>query len=342
MTRSRSFRISLSFALSLLFLWLAIRDVNLGEAWAALRGARYVYVLPAMATVILSFWVRAVRWRIILRPLATVSMGNAYSATMIGFMSNNVLPLRAGEVVRAFVIGRQESLSRSAALATIFVERVFDLVALLTVLFIGAAGHGLPDELRGASWVVAGITAVAFGVMLVFGRDNRIVERLRGSRLSGSGFGLRALSFLDRFQEGLAVFRDLRSTLWVLVLSVVVWGAFVGTHYLALRAFELDFGIRAPIFLLGIVSIGVMLPSAPGYVGTMQLFYKLALVPFAVEDSIALSASVFFWVVQYIPVTLIGLFYFVKMNLGSPRELTSRVTMDPERRTPTKTAERMP
>ena len=90
----------------------------------------------------------------------------------------------------------------------------------------------------------------------------------------------------------------------------------MATYHFSLVAFDLELGLRAPILLLGVVSIGVMLPSAPGYIGTMQFFFMMALRPFHVDENLALSASFFFWVAQYVPVTVIGLVYFARENVN--------------------------
>jgi len=316
MTARNVARVAFGIGLSVLFLWLSTRDVSLRELLEALSHARYVYLLPAMLTVVGSFAVRALRWRLILRPIKGVAMRNAFSATMIGFMANNVLPMRAGEVLRAVAIGRSERMSRSAAVATIALERIFDLVALLLVVLLGSTRHALPQEIRGAMWVLwigtlATLLAAAFLV-----RTNRgpgvWLARLPGSQTQ---IGRRLIRMVNAFQDGLAILRDPRRTIECLVLSGVVWAFFVLTYHLSLQALGLSLPIDASFLLLGVVSIGVMLPSAPGYIGTMQLFFTLALEPFSVDKTLALSASWFFWFAQYTPVTAIGLVYFAKENM---------------------------
>ena len=317
MTSSRTLRIVVGLAFSAVFLWLSVRGVNMTEVLHAIRSANYLYLVPAMLAVTFSFFVRALRWRVMLNPIKHVTVRNAFSATMIGFMANNVLPMRMGEVVRAVVIGRQESISPSAALATVVVERVFDVIALLIVLLIGSGGYELPPELRSGTWVITVVTVVVFIVFAILSRRHvsfdRLVQKLPGGR---SRVGARVGRFLNAFQEGLGILRSSRQVILAFLLSGVIWGSFVLVYYLSLVAFGLELPLRAPLLLLGIVSIGVMLPSAPGYIGTMQAFYTLALVPFAVNSAVGLSSSWFFWIAQYLPVTLIGVLYFFRENLN--------------------------
>lgn len=315
MTRSTILRVSLGIGLSVVFLVISMRGVDLGEMTEALSHARYWTLIPAMGAVVLSFFLRAVRWQLILRSLRPVSLHDAYAATMIGFMANNILPMRIGEVVRAVVIGRRAKVSRSSALATVAVERVFDVVILLAVLVLGSAGYELPESIRGAIGVLGVGTVLILGVLVVLARRERVgavVARLPGG---SSRIGQKVAVTLDKFQDGFGIFRDARTVTLTLLLSVLVWGGFVVAYHYSLVAFGLDLSLRAPLFLLGVVSIGVMLPSAPGYIGTMQYFFAFAVEPFGVDRAVALSASWFFWFAQYVPVTLLGLGYFAHENV---------------------------
>jgi hypothetical protein len=164
---------------------------------------------------------------------------------------------------------------------------------------------------------VALATIVAFVTHALLARTaspaQTFVHRFPGGK---SRWGARIGRQLDSFRAGLGVFRSLRDTIVTLVVSGLVWGCFVAAYHFTLVAFDLELGLRAPILLLGVVSIGVMLPSAPGYIGTMQWFFQQAVAPFGVSGSLALSASFFFWFAQYLPVTLIGLAYFVAENVN--------------------------
>jgi len=314
-TRSATLRVSLGIGLSLVFLVVSMRGVDLGEMTEALSHARYWTLIPAMGAVVLSFFLRAVRWQLILRSLRPVSLHDSYAATMIGFMANNILPMRIGEVVRAVVIGRRAKVSRSSALATVAVERVFDVVILLAVLVLGSAGYELPESIRGAIGVLGVGTVLILGVLVVLSRRQRVgtvVTRFPGGR---SRIGRKVAETLDKFQDGFGIFRDAPTVVLTLLLSVLVWGGFVVAYHYSLVAFGLDLSLRAPLFLLGVVSIGVMLPSAPGYIGTMQYFFAFAVEPFGVDRAVALSASWFFWFAQYVPVTLLGLGYFAHENV---------------------------
>jgi hypothetical protein len=299
--------------------------------WEALADARYWTLIPAMGAVVASFFLRALRWQLILKSLRPVSLHDAYAATMIGFMANNILPMRVGEVVRAVVIGRRARMSRSTALATVAVERVFDVVILLAVLVLGSAGFELPDAIRSAIGVLGVGTVVIVAALVILSRRGGVgtaLTRLPGGR---TRIGQRIASTVDKFQEGFGIFRDGPTVALCLLTSVAVWGGFVVAYHYSLVAFGLDLGIRAPLLLLGVVSIGVMLPSAPGYIGTMQYFFAFVVEPFGVDRAVALSASWFFWFAQYVPVTFVGLAYVAHENVTLRGVMRERVTeIEPE------------
>jgi uncharacterized protein (TIRG00374 family) len=316
--------------LSAVFLFSSMRGVRVAEVLDALRAAKYLYILPAMAMVVLSFAVRSLRWQVILDPVKRVGAGNAFSSTMIGFMANNVLPMRAGEVVRAIVIARQERVSRSSALATIVVERVFDTGALLLTLLLGAVGFDLPPQIRSGIWIVAGTTGLSLLIFWVLAvRKRGIGDRIKSLPGGGSRVGQRVASLFESFRLGLLVLRSWPRVLLIVLLSGLVWVIFVFAYQLSFAAFDLHLSFRAPLFALGVVAIGIMLPSAPGYLGTMQYFFTFALATFGVEKSVAVSASWFFWAVQYFPVTVIGLAYFAKENLSLRQVFDTNTTPSP-------------
>ncbi len=329
MTRRHLLRIVFGLVLSAICLYFSMREVTVGELMAELAGAEHLYLIPAMVAVIVSLVVRAHRWQLILAPIKRVPFGSAFSAVSIGFMANNVLPMRAGEVVRAVVIGRKESISRSAALATVAVERVFDVLALVGILAIGAVTHGLPSEIHTPLRVFAVVSVAVLAALAVVARRTEstgsVVRVLPGGT---SRWGDRVARLLDSFRNGLEILRSPRVTVFCLLESVGVWICYMAAYHWSLEAFALDLPLGAPLLLVGVVSIGVMLPSAPGYLGTMQYFFTLAVEPFGVDEKVAVSASWFYWFGQYAPVTLLGLVYFLRENVSFRSALDSPGPVD--------------
>src|SRR3972149_933239 len=148
----------LGIAISAVFLYLALRGLHLGEVWQAVKTARYIWLLPGIAIYFVGVWARAWRWHYLLRPLKAISTRAMFPVVTIGYMGNNIYPARAGEVLRAYVLRREQGVPVSASLATIVVERIFDGVVMLMFVFFNL---GALARLTGGSGLAGSIQAVA-------------------------------------------------------------------------------------------------------------------------------------------------------------------------------------
>src|SRR5262249_14918137 len=151
-------------AISAVLLWVAVRGVNFDEALQQLRQVRLAWLIPLLVSIVLRFWLTALRWQLLLKPVKRVGVHRLFAITMIGFMANNVLPARLGEFVRAYALGRSEALSPSVPFATIVIERVFDGFSLLLFL-VGGLTFLKPSA---ALLWAAVLTAVLYLVVLGF------------------------------------------------------------------------------------------------------------------------------------------------------------------------------
>jgi uncharacterized membrane protein YbhN (UPF0104 family) len=197
-------------------------------------------------------------------------------------------------------VGRGTGISRATTLSNIIVERILDGTALVLLLFIGSAGVPLTDDLNKLRWLGFGIFAALFLGMLAVA-----VWHFSGRKIPLKG---RPGRILNDFIEGIALAsRNPRVLLSVVVLSVLVWGVEALMYAYGYTVCEIDAPLMSSLFVLGIVNLGVLLPSSPGYVGVFEYFTKLALTPFLVTPSAAVAYAVVLHVCQYVPITLIGL-----------------------------------
>ena len=310
------------FALTFAFLALVLWRVDLGEFAAALSSANYWYVGPAAVSTLAGYVVRTVRWRVLLKPSRPIPLANLFSVLMIGFMANNLLPARIGEVVRAYTLGSREGISKSYGLATIVLERLFDGITLLlffTVLSFAVPLPGWGNELALVSALVFG--AASCGLLgLLFQR--RVAFRLVSglARPLPDRISARAQHVVALFITGLDVLKGRTAVVATLCLSVIVWTLEAISYFLIMQGFSLGLEgweqLFATVFLLVVVNIGIMLPSAPGYVGTFQFFGVLALGAFGVARELSLSVAVVSHAMQYVLVTSIGLISLWLHNLS--------------------------
>ncbi|OGG49813.1 MAG: hypothetical protein A3F84_28470 [Candidatus Handelsmanbacteria bacterium RIFCSPLOWO2_12_FULL_64_10] len=303
---------------SVLFLYLSFRKVDLGEMKSALSQAQYLYVLPSIVFLVVGFWIRALRWKILLQPVKPIGMRPLFSATMIGFMANNVLPARLGEFIRADAIGRQAAISRSAAFATIVVERLFDGLTLLLFLVAPLAFASFPDWVRRAGISALGLYGLSIAFLyLLHVRTETAVQMARYLLRPLPGrISEKLIKQLKLFASGLDVLSQGRHLFSTSGLSLVLWMVNIASLQCILEAFNLDLPWYAAFTVEAILALGVVLPSSPGFVGVFQGFCILALALFGISQGVALGFSVVLHASGYIPVTAIGLVYFWKAHLS--------------------------
>jgi uncharacterized protein (TIRG00374 family) len=312
-------KLIIGILISLVFLYLAFRKVDYIELWNALKGANYWWILPNVALVIASMWMRAYRWKFMVNPIKRVGMGSLFSSVMIGFMANNVLPARLGELVRAYSLGNKENMSRSATFATIMVERVFDGFALLLILWISLLMYPqLPGWVRSASnlFLLINIATLGFLVLIEVKRELalrlfRWLFQILPGKLSD-----RAEEVVEKFIGGLKVFRNVPSLLWILAWSVLLWLVVGISNYFIFLAFDQQPAVFASFILLGIVSLAVMLPSSPGFIGTFHAACVASFLILNLNQAVSRPFSIILHASQYIPITLLGLYYLKKEHLS--------------------------
>jgi len=340
--------------ISAIFIYLAFRRVHPTEIYYSLRSANYLLVLPNMAIVILSMIIRAERWRYLLSSISSFKIGRLFPSVMIGFMANNVLPARLGEIVRAYSLGVKTGQSRSSIFASVVLERLFDSLSLLAMFWLVILFIPFPPAVKKFGLVTLFINVVLILMLGILKRKTAFLVKivLRIFFFLPPAMTGRIEHIIGRFADGLDIFRKTRTLFWVVLWSVVLWIITALSNYFVFMAFGIYPSVAASFILLLFVAAGVMLPSAPGFVGVFQaatigafaLMNQLSLLGnqvgwlqakaaaltlpayaggavtaigpisdslgiFGISKAEALSFSIVLWLSQYLPVTLIGLYY---------------------------------
>ncbi len=311
---ARQWRVWLGIAISAVFLFLAVRQVgDFGVVGTALRDANYLYVIPALGVYFFGVWLRAARWHYLLRPLRPVPASRLFPVVVIGYMANDVLPARLGELVRAYVLGEREDVSKTATLATIAVERTFDGVAML--IFVGGVVALAGVALDAAVLRIFQVAVVVFAVALV-GFFAVASSRERALRLIG--LALRVLperartpagSLAERFLAGLSVMQSPALLGATLALSLGAWLAEATMYWLIGLGFGFTLGPAAYLLTTAVANLAGMVPSSPGYVGTFDLAAQASLGLFGLAASRAFGYVIVLHLALWAPVTLLGFVY---------------------------------
>lgn len=328
----RSWRVWAGFALSLLFIALFFRGYDIEELWHELQAADYVYLIPALAVYTGALVLRAIRWQVLLNPLQRLSLPIVGAVMMVGYLANNLLPVRTGEVVRAYIIGERTGISKMATISTILLERLFDVMTLSIFLVLGALFVGVDSQVRALIIVmlvilVLGVAflgfiaasrnrAHAFGVLLVRLLPGRFHDR--GERLVGT--------FLDGFDS----IRSGRALLAAFLLTVGTWAGEAATYYIVSLGFDLNVDFGTFLLVTAAANLAISVPSSQAGVGPFEFFGRSTLVFAGVTESAAAAFIVTVHAVLIIVSTLAGV-----VALG----LTSVTLADVFRRKPSINAE---
>lgn len=319
----RSWRALLGFAISAIFLVLAFRGQDFGEIRNALEQANLWYLAPALLLYFAGVWVRAIRWSVLLRPLTKVGARQLFPIVVVGYMANNVLPLRTGELVRSYVLGRRHQVSKTAALATIAVERLFDGLTMLGFMLAATAFVSFTSQLRH----LALIAFVLFTVILI----GLFTLTLGGNvfdRLLQLVFGPLPTSLADRvermaqsFLAGLGVLKRRRDLALVAGTSLLAWSLEASMYWVLARGFggavEHEMGAAATLLTTGVANMATLIPSSPGYIGQFEYGVKLVLSgALKVPEGPALAYALLVHAALYFPITLWGVIEWSRMHLS--------------------------
>ena len=315
----------LGFAIAAFLIWWLFRNEDPAEVWKHVRTADPWLLLLAVAVTTATFPVRAIRWRYLLAPVQPGSpFRSRFAAVCIGFMANNLLPARAGEIARAYSYGRLEPVPVATAFATVVVERFLDGVAILLLLLVALLSPGFPSGALPEA-VVAGMRGLTVGLagalvlvslLLIFPKGTMdIAERLSG-RLPPRIARL-LVSFTENTLAGLASLRG-----WRLVLPALGWSLGVSllqslSFWAGFFAFGIDLPFQAALLTNATVAFAIAIPSAPGFVGSFHAGAMLALTGvYGVVGTPALGFAFGWHLGSFIPITLIGLWYARQIGLS--------------------------
>ena len=321
MAKRQFWSLLLGLLISAVFLFLIFRNVNINELGSALKGANYWWLIPNIFFVILAMFQRAERWKYMIKPILPMKYTKLLSATCIGFMANNVLPLRLGEFVRAYALARNEKrITKSASLATIFVERmVFDLLALLLILavILMFVPIKVDEEFKigAALSLLVAVIGLIFAVVIVMKPEG--TGRLLSKYLFFLPDRIKDIvnQTIIKFSKGLLFLKNPRYTIWVSGHTLFLWLCMGISNIFVFYAFGFDLPIYASYVLLIVVSISILIPSSPGFIGVYHGGVVWTLHFFGIGPDEAVSCAIVLHAAQFIPITLMGFVYLYKEGL---------------------------
>ncbi|MCX6016966.1 MAG: lysylphosphatidylglycerol synthase transmembrane domain-containing protein [Chloroflexi bacterium] len=306
--------------ISVALLALALRGLRLDEFAHDLQNANLIWLLPGIALYFVSVGFRSWRWSLLLRPLGVrLPTRRLFPVVVIGYMGNNVYPARIGEVLRAWVLRRNEGVPMSSSLATVGIERVLDGLLMVAFVVIGLpAVPGLSTQAWPAVVVALLVFGVAIGIFLWMAHAPAAAERIVNAvaaRFFPERFRGGLVNFATRFIAGAGSLRDPAAAAQIIAASAITWLIETGKYACVAHAFGLSLPFVGLMLINGVSNLFTVIPGAPGAVGTFDAGGILAAEALGVEKGLASAYVLVLHVALWLPVTLLGAYFMVRQGV---------------------------
>lgn len=315
----------LGIIISAVLLYFALAGLKLNLVWEALKGAKYIWLLPGVAVYFIGVWVRAWRWHYLLRPLKKISTNSMFPIVTIGYMGNNIYPARAGEVLRAVILKQREDVPVSASLATVIVERIFDGVVMLAFIFLNlgelaklTADSGYVGSIQQIAIWGAVVFIGALAAFLLAAMFPKVTIRVTDwfiDRFLPQRFHDKIRPIVSKFLSGLDSLRSPQEALMIFFTSAIIWLLETGKYWFVMHAFDFEVSFFALMLMNGIVNLATTIPSAPGYIGTFDAPGIALLVAYGVNSEIAAGYTLVLHAALWLPITALGAYYYFRQPL---------------------------
>ena len=321
----RSLPALVGIAVSVALLAWALRDVSLTDVLSHTRSAKPGPLAIAVVLATITFPLRLVRWRLLLRDEngQPYRVGPLWHAIALGFMANNLLPLRAGEVVRSYTAARLAPARFTTVISSVAVERIFDGLTVVALLTLALLRSDLPSSVAVGGTSIAQLARLGgiAGLIALLGASGVVAAPLTAERvvrrvLRHTPLADRIVDLIEGVRQGLTVLRSpsrlLRVTFWSLVLWLINGLAF----YVGFAAFDIPVSYTGALLLQGLLVLGISIPSTPGFFGPFEAVIVAVLALYGVSGSLAFSYAISFHVTTFVPITLLGLWSMARTPEG--------------------------
>ncbi|MBN2062152.1 MAG: flippase-like domain-containing protein [Deltaproteobacteria bacterium] len=309
--------------ISALFLYLAFRKVDPAKTWDVIKKSDLSVLFIVVVFLFLQYVIRAWRWHTLLEPIKKTRFSSRLSTILLGFAANCVLPARLGEFVRANYLGNSEKISSSAAFATIVVERFFDGLTLLLILLIGILGTKFPGEyssiaekIRHTGIILFIVYIILILLLICFKYKTDLLLKFMGRILFflPKNILTKIIHITGNFSQGLVLIRGYTGWIKVILYSLLLWLVSIFQIQLVGYSIILDIPLFTACLILAMGSFGVMIPSAPGFIGTFHLAVQYGFILYGIGKEEALSAAIIWHATFFFPTILFGLGALIYFN----------------------------
>ncbi len=320
----KRFRILIGLVISIILLGFVFREIDLPELVAALSEVDVIWIPVAVFVYFFGIWLRTTRWTLLMQPIKKCSTRSFFPIYVISYMANNILPLRLGDVYRAYIVGKKESVSKGASLVTIGVERIFDGLTMLALLSLALLFYPVEDPLIKKAVTYGAVfffTAIVICYVAVLNQKwatwffHKVVVTLMPVK-----YHVKMNTIVDNLFVGLKSLKGFKTISGVIVFSFITWLVEAVSYMIVLIAFGFSGNFHVSIMTMALVNLMIIIPAAPGYFGPFELACVIVLGNtgydiFSQEHAVAF-ALILHVVVQWIPSTFLGLVYMWKEHIN--------------------------
>ena len=307
------------------FLYLIFRKLDFQNLASSLEEIRFIYIIPSIFIYLASFSLRAFKWKVILINLKSIRSASLLKYILIGCSGNALLPARMGEILRAFVAGKEESVSSIFFFSTILIERFLEILSLMILFSISVTWLSMIVMYKTALIVLLACVLVSIFLVLTFWKGDRMI-RLVSKFIPGEKQAKRLTEYFHKFVDGIRIIRSPVNLFFVILIGLGVY-LIEGLAYWGIaKGFNIEVSLMQVCFLLSFIFIGLIIPSTFGNVGPLQYFCILGLSFFGINENRSFVYAVFLNLLMYIP-AIIGLVYFYKFGI-SIKGLKAKIKMD--------------
>ncbi|MDR1418497.1 MAG: flippase-like domain-containing protein [Endomicrobium sp.] len=316
MFKKHFFKIIIGVAISIILIYFTLRQIDFNKSWLLIKSVNYWLLIPALATYLFTYVLRAVRYYFILSPLKKTKILENFPYTVVGFFTNNIVPLRLGEFIRAKITGLYLKISGSSAFATIVIERLFDIMMFVLFFFLIFVFMPFPSIVEKSFYILFAIGVLCFialYIIIIYG-DNAI--RVLSKIAIPDTIKSFIFNFFNKFASGLIILKRPIILFNVLILSAIVWLTEAMTLVVIAYACGIKLSILGAIFTIIIIGVGSIVPTMPGYFGAYELMGVLSLSSLGIDKDLAFTCIAISHLLALLGVFGLGFVCIVKTKLS--------------------------
>lgn len=303
------------------------RNLNFQILFNDLSHFKILWIFPALAIYLFGYVIRGYRWVILLSPIKKCKFSSLFPTLIIGFMMNNILPARLGEFYRAHLNGKKEDISRSASLATIILERLFDGLTMIVALWVSLALANLPIKVQSmpsgiqhaiqwSPWVFGTAFFCCFAILIF----KKIAINIMNYVISHAPEKYQEIlkKIGHAFIDGLQILQNMKESFGVMFLSIAAWSCEFASYYFIALGFSLaptPLNIWSAALLMAVANLGILIPNAPGGFGLFEFIGVALLLPYGIPKETAVGYMFLLHSLLWLPITGMGLYFFIKEGL---------------------------